>query len=107
DERRIGDGDIARRVLARAVEMLMPGVERNGEQRSRFPLEADALPGVVPHRGRAASAEDQDHLLEQLPLRRQLAGRRDLADITVVRGARGFVVDEQAVSTAPRPGFEL
>src|SRR2546430_13585890 len=35
-------------VPARAVEMLVPGIERNSEDRPRFPLEADALSGLVP-----------------------------------------------------------
>ncbi len=105
--RRVGDGDVARRRLARAVEMLVPAVERNGEHGARLPLEGDAAAFVVPHRGRAAAVEHQDHLLEQLALRRELLARRNLADVAVVRGARGLVVDVDAGAAAPRPGLEL
>src|SRR5437660_278722 len=37
----------------------------------------------------------------------ELASRRDLADIAVVRGARGLVVDEHALAGAARPRLEL
>src|SRR2546430_14292302 len=79
-------------VPPRAVEMLGPGIERNSEDRPRFPLEADALPGLVPDRGRAAAVEHVDHLLVQLPLRREALAGRDLADIAVVRGTRRVVI---------------
>jgi hypothetical protein len=48
-----------------------------------------------------------DHLLEQVALRRELARRRDLADVAVVRGPRRLVVDEDAAAAAPRPWLEL
>ena len=87
--------------------MLVPAVERDGEQRARLPLEGDALALVVPHRGGAAAVEHQDHLLEQLALRRELLARRDLADVAVVGGARGVVIDVDAGAAAPRPGLQL
>ncbi len=107
DGGRVGDRDVARRRLTRAVEMLIPAIERNGEDRARLPLEGDARAGIVPHRGRAAAGEHQDHFLEQMVLRRECLARGDLADIAVVRGARGFVVDEYAPSTLARPWLEL
>src|ERR1700689_4266964 len=55
DRWRVGDGDVARGVLAGAVEMLVMAVERDGEQRPWAPLEGDARAGIVPHRGRAAA----------------------------------------------------
>jgi hypothetical protein len=87
--------------------MLVPGVERDREQGAGLPLEGDAGTGIVPHRGGAAAVEHKDHLLEQLALRRELAGRRDLADIAVVRGPRRLVIDEDAMAAAPRPWLEL
>ena len=107
DDRRVGDRDEARRIAARAVEVLMPAVQRNGEQRAGLPLEGDALAGVVPHRGGAAAAQDHDGLFEQLPLRAQRLAGRDLADVAVVRGARRLVVHEHAAAAAPRPGLQL
>ncbi len=107
DDRRVGHRDEPRRIAARAVEVLMHAVQRNGEQRAGLPLEGDALAGVVPHRGRAAARQDHDGLFEQLPLRRQGLARRDLADVAVVRGARRLVVHEHAGAAAPRPGLQF
>src|SRR5215813_1230601 len=105
-DRRVGHRDVARRRLARAVEMLMPAVERDAEDRPRFPFEGHAGAGVVPDRGRAAPVEDEHHLLEQLALWIEFPSRRDLADVAVVRGARGIVVEVDAVAATARPGLE-
>ena len=107
DDRRVGDRDEARRLAARAVEVLVPAVERDGEQRAGLPLERHALAGVVPHRGGAAAGQDHDGLLEQLPLRAKRLAGRDLADVAVVRGARRLVVHEHAGAAAPRPRLQL
>ncbi len=87
--------------------MLVPAIERDGEDGAGFPFEGDALAGIVPHRGGAAALEDQDHLLVKLALRLKLSARGDLADIAVVRGSRGFVIDEDALAAAARPGLQL
>ena len=51
DQRRqVGDRDEARRLGARAVEMLVMGVERNTEDRAGPPFEAGLVARVVPHR---------------------------------------------------------
>src|SRR5687767_4340077 len=107
DDRRVGDRDVARGVLARAVEVLVPAVERDREDRTRLPLEGDAVPGVVPDRGGAAAVEDVDHLLEELALRREALARRDLADVAVVRGARGVMVEEYAFASPAAPRLEF
>ena len=107
DDRRVGDGDKARRLAARAVEMLVPAVEWNGEQCAGLPFEGDALAGVVPHGGGAAAGEDHDGLFEELPLRRERLARRNLTDVAVVRGARGLVVHEHAGAAAPRPRLQF
>ena len=106
-DRRVGDRDEARGIAARAVEVLMPAVERNGEQRAGLPFEGDALAGVVPHGGGAAPAEDHDGFLEQLALGAQRLAGRDLADVAVVGGARRLVVHEHAPAAAARPGLQL
>src|SRR5437660_613055 len=89
--------------LARRVELLVPAIERNGEDRARLPLEGEAGTGIVPHGGGTAARQHQDHLLEQMVLRLEFLARRDLADIAVVRRARGFVVDEYAFAVLARP----
>ena len=105
--RRAGHGDIAYRRLTGRVEMLVVGVERDAEQRAGLPLERDAAPSVVPHRGRAAALEDEHHLLEQLAVRGELAAGRDLADVAVVGRAGSLVIDEYAAAAAPRPRLQL
>src|SRR5262249_10554985 len=60
-----------------------------------------------PHRGGAAARQHQDHFLEQVVLWFELLARRDLADVAVIGGARGFVVDEHAVAALAPPGLEL
>ena len=107
DDRRVGDRDEARGVLARTVEVLVAGIERNREDRTSLPLETDLLAGVVPDAGRAAPVQHIDHLLVQLPLRLQLLARRNLADIAIVRRPRGIVVQVDTPPAATRPGFEL
>src|SRR5262249_52672409 len=102
----VGDGDVARRLLAGAVEVLMPGVQRNGKKRAGFPFEGDAFAGVVPDGRRTATIKNENHLFEQLALRREVPPRRDLADVTVVRRARRLVIDEHGGATAPRPWLE-
>ncbi len=100
-------GDEARGLGARTVEVLMPGVQRNREQRAGLPFEGDLLARVVPHGGGAAAFENEDHFLEELTLGRELLARRDLADVAIVRRARGFVVDVDALAVAARPVLQL
>src|SRR5215510_5628804 len=87
--------------------MLVPAVERDREHGARLPLEGDALARVIPDAGRATTLQDQDHLLVELALRRELLAGRDRTDVAVVRGARRVMVDENAGAAAPRPGLEL
>jgi hypothetical protein len=65
--------------------MLVPAVERDAEDRPRLPFKGDAGAGIIPDSGRAAALEDKDHLVKELALRGELSGRRDLADVAVVR----------------------
>src|SRR5260221_4451557 len=104
---RMGNREEALQLLPRAVEVLMPAVERDGEDRPRLPLELDALAGVVPHRGRAAPVEHVDHLLVELALRREALAGRDLAHVAIIRGARRVVVEVDPFAAASRPGLEL
>ena len=107
DDGRIRHGHIARRLRARAVEMLMPGIERNREDRPCLPLERNLPARVVPDRRRSAAVKHVDHFLEQLPLRLELSAGRDLADVAVVRRAGGVVVQDDAFAATPRPRFQF
>jgi hypothetical protein len=105
--RTVGHRDVARGLGSRTVEMLMEAIERDREHRARLPFEADALALAVPDRGRTTSFQHQHHLLEQLALGRERFPRRNLADIAIVRSARGFVIDIDTAPAAPRPGLQL
>src|SRR5205085_11123820 len=96
-------------LLAGAVEVLLEAMEGDREDRASFPFEGDARRGIVPHCGRAAAGEDQDHLLEQMVLRFELLAGRNRADVAVVRSARSLVIDEHASGpgAAPRPGLQI
>src|SRR5215213_9416950 len=65
-DRRIRHRYVARRRLSRTVEMLMPAIERNAEDRSCFPLEGYTLASVVPHGSRAPAVEHEHHFLKHL-----------------------------------------
>ena len=56
DRRRERDRDVARGGVARTVEMLMPAIQRDREDRPVFPFEGDALARVVPYARAAAPA---------------------------------------------------
>ena len=62
--RHVGHRDEARGFQAGGVEMLVPAVERDGEQRAGAPFEGNAFARVVPHAGRAAARQDHNHFLE-------------------------------------------
>ena len=61
---RVRDRNIAHVFLTRAVEMLVPAIERDGENRACFPLEGGARACIVPHGGGSPTRQHQNHLLE-------------------------------------------
>src|SRR5579864_8346807 len=87
--------------------MLVPAIERDREHGAGLPLEGDAVAGIVPHCGRAAAVERENHLLIELALRLEPAAGCDLADIAVVRGARGLMIDEYTAPAAPHPRLQF
>ena len=103
--RQVGRGDEPGGLAAGTVEVLVVGVERDREDRAGAPLERHLGAGVVPHAGGPVAGQRQHHLLEELPLGRERPARRDLADVAVVGGAGGLVVDVHPVPAAalPRP----
>ena len=107
DHRRVGHRYVARGLVARAVEVLVRAVERDGENRARLPLEGDAFAGVVPHGGGAAPVEHVNHFFKQLALGREALPRRDFAHVAIVRGTRRVMVQKHTSAAAARPGFQL
>lgn len=64
-----GQGHVSRRLAPAGVKMLMPGVQRNGEDASPFPLESPLRVAVIPNRRCASAGGDQNNLFIELPLR--------------------------------------
>src|SRR5258706_12114216 len=71
------------RFAARTIEMNVGGVQRNGEDRSRPPLEGHFGLLILPHRRRAAPLGDVNDLFEQMALRQGLAARRNIANVSI------------------------
>src|SRR5712692_9544294 len=80
--RQVGAGEKTHGVL-RYVEMLVRHVQRNREDRARAPFEAPLVVFLLPYGRRAAAGDDVYQRLEEMALRQGLAGRRDLANVSV------------------------
>ena len=87
DDRPIRHRNKTRGVFARAIEMLMHGVEWDGEDGPRLPLKTEPLASAVPHRGAAPAIQHVDHFFKELALRRELLAGRDFTHVAVVRCA--------------------
>src|SRR3990172_7899896 len=113
DQRHVGDRQEARRLAAGAVEVLIPGVEGRRKKTSFLPLKGFLFSFPGPYRRSAPSAQDEDQLLEDLPLRNEIFSRQDLANIRVVGLPDGrfslqdgtVQIDVHAFSSHARPRF--
>src|SRR5207244_4849233 len=75
DGRGVADRQVASRLAAAAVEMLVAGIERDGEKAALAPFEGDFAVFVVPHRRGAVALEDVHHLLIDVQLDVRLSAR--------------------------------
>jgi hypothetical protein len=102
-----GDRVESGRLGPRGVEVLVVGVQGDGEQAAPLPLEV--VPGVLaqPHLGGPPAAEHVHELLEHVPQGAELAAGRDLAHPGVVGAAGAVQVHEGGTATQPLPGREL
>ena len=92
---------------AGAVQVLVPDVQRDGEDTPLLPLERRAAVRVVADERRAPALQNVDVLLEEVLLRGHLAAGRDLRDVGVVRAAVAVEVDVRAEAVEPGPGRDL
>ena len=97
----------ARGLGARAVEVLVMGVERQGEEALGAPLEAVLLAVMGLDRGAAMAREDVDHLFEEMALRRGLAAGCDIDDEYGDEIAPPLEVHQRAIGIEPGPGLGL
>ena len=72
-----------------------------------MPLEGLLLAILLPDGSGSMSVQNIDHLFIKMFLRLQLGARRDFADVAIVRGARGIVIDVDAAAAAARPVSQL
>src|SRR3990170_2975176 len=107
--RRVGYGDVADRLVAAAVEVLVPRVKRNGKEASGLPLKAILALLILPDCRCAVARNHIDRELVQMVLRLRLAPRLDLDDVTIVGHVAVGDVDDCAVApfTVPRPQLDL
>src|SRR5207247_3032298 len=108
--RRIGHGDVAGRLVAAAVEVLVPGVERNGKQDSGGPFEALLALLVfliLPDRRCSAARNHIDGELVHVVLRLGLAPGLDLDDVAVVGHVTVGNVDDCTTAPLALPRAQL
>ena len=106
--RRGGDRDVAGRLLAAAVEVLVPGIERDGEEAAGVPLEGLLVVIVDPDVRRAPPRDDVAELLVHVVLRLGLAAGADLDHVRVVGQVVVRYVDDDAAAALalPRPQLD-
>ena len=76
--RRVGHGNVPRRLCAAAIEVLVRGVERDGEEAPGMPLEGLLLLLTVPDGGSAGARDYINGKLIHVMLCFGLASRLDL-----------------------------
>ena len=106
NQRRRGHRQQPRLLIALAVEMLIPGVERHREQAARLPLEALLGAVSLPDRGRAAAVKNVDQRLVHMSLRIETLSRRNADDIGVIHIAGAVEHDVDPVASDAIPPFE-
>ncbi len=109
DHRQIVGGDQTSAVLAAAVEMLVFGVERQGEKALGPPFKTVGTAVIGLDGGRAMTFQDIDHLFEEMALGRRFGARVKLDDIHGNEIAAALQVDERALGckAGPGPGLDL
>ena len=110
--RSVGHGYVARRLVAAAVEVLVPGVERYGKKTSGVPFKtllALLVLLILPDRRCATARNHIDRELVHVMLRLGLSSRLDLDDVTIVGHMAVGDVDDGAAATLtlPRPQLDF
>ena len=103
DQRRVGDPEELRLPVARAVEMLVGGVHRDGEQAALLPLEALPLAVALPQGGGATAGQHVDELVVDVLLRVEALPRGNRHHEGVIEVPGSFQVDVDAVAALAVP----
>ena len=107
DDVGVGQRDHPHRLPPLGVEVLEPGVERDGEQASPLPFQRVLPAALVPKGGGALAGQDEHRLLEQVALRPEFPARRDLLYHRVAGAAGAVEVDERSLAAGARPVAQL
>ena len=107
DHRQVGRRDQQRALAARAVEVAMPGVERNREQAFRAPFEGSL--GAVREFDlrRAGAFEHVDHVFVKVLLGQRRLARPDVEDEHVGEVAASLQMDSCTLYAITRPRLRL
>src|SRR5258707_13146411 len=103
NHRRVSQGNHPHRRTALSIEMLMPSVERRGEETSLLPLERVLLAAFIPDRRRALALENENRLFIHGPHRFELSAGRDFLDPRIARAAGAVPVDDRRLAAGARP----
>ncbi len=86
--------------------MLVPGVQREGEETTFLPLEMVFSLPFIPYAGASAPFEDIDQVFVKMLLGLELTSGRDLANIGCVHVPRAVQLDHNTAATSALPGLE-
>src|SRR5437879_3175851 len=103
DERKVGDGDDARRLGPAPVVVAVRAVQRDREEAAGLPFKGVPLARRGFDARAAAPGEDVHDLFVEMPLRRGLATRRNLNDLHIDEVASPGEVRERALRLEARP----
>src|SRR5262245_33795255 len=107
NDRHAVDGEKSRRLVPLAVEVLVPGVERQGEQTAVLPFKGLLRSLVVPNSRRTASLENKNQVFIKMSLRVCVFARSYLQNVSPGCPFRAFHVDEGSFSSGSVPRLQL
>src|SRR5688572_10927387 len=93
----------SRRLVALAVEVLVPGIKRLCEETTLLPFKSLLGALIIPNSCCAATLKDINHILIEMPLRVEALSRGNFQNIGAGGSFRAFHVDEGAVATRSVP----
>src|SRR4029453_326367 len=107
DDRHGVDGEKSSRLVPLAIEVLVRGVERQGEQTTVLPFKGLLRSFVVPNSRRPASFENKNQVFIKMSLGVCVFARSYLQNVSTGCSLRAFHVDESAVATGSIPRFQF
>src|SRR5918995_2783661 len=97
------DREKPRRLIALPIEVLVPGIKRQGEKAALLPFKRLLGSFVIPNGRCTTTFENIKHVFVQMPLRVQALSSGNFQNIGSGGSFRAFHVDEGAVATGSVP----